>query len=471
MKSSLPPGAFADSIHTHPIGTYTERALARSLFSNGTARLCFAATMTVAIAAAAARADVIHVPDDQPTIQAGVDAAVTGDEVVVAPGEYILGEFENVTINQKSVTVRSSGGAEATTIQGGGAFPVMHLGLNDSTIQGFTITGRVQYSLFAGGGISILGGSPTIRDCTFINNVAEDVLKGGAVGGSNASCTIIGCTFIKNSSYDGGAVRMDLSASITDSTFDGNSATHYHGGAVSISSGTIENCTFTGNLANLDGAAVYSNGSVSIRESTFTGNHASRDGGAVHTGGGDLTDCTSEMNEGSSGGGAWVDSDTTVSGCTFDDNTATSNGGGIHIGGASSTVTRCTFQANDASGTGGGLYLGAGATATMTDSTLCGNIPDDIDSNGVLNASGVVIAVDGADCQSAVSIFGACSVPGGACVTTTAPSCESAGGDYLGDGMTCDDVPPRIPGDVDGDGDFDLDDVAHLLAGFSGPLP
>ncbi len=46
------------------------------------------AAVTVLLAAAVvpvANAVIINVPGDEPTIQAGIDAAVDGDEVVVAP--------------------------------------------------------------------------------------------------------------------------------------------------------------------------------------------------------------------------------------------------------------------------------------------------------------------------------------------------------------------------------------------------
>ncbi len=66
-----------------------------------------AAAVTVLLAAAVVpvtNADIINVPGDQPTIQAGIDAAFDGDEVVVAEGEY----FENINFSGKAITVRST---------------------------------------------------------------------------------------------------------------------------------------------------------------------------------------------------------------------------------------------------------------------------------------------------------------------------------------------------------------------------
>ena len=67
--------------------------------------------------APALRAAAVNVPGDQPTIQDGINAAVSGvDEVVVDDGTY----NEIIDFNGKAITVRSVNGAAVTTIDATG---------------------------------------------------------------------------------------------------------------------------------------------------------------------------------------------------------------------------------------------------------------------------------------------------------------------------------------------------------------
>src|SRR5579864_3151280 len=83
-------------------------------------------------------AKTIHVPVDQPTIQAGINAANTGDTVLVAPGTY----KENINFSGKAITVKSSGGAKVTIIDGGNLAPVVTFSTGEgasSILSGFTV--------------------------------------------------------------------------------------------------------------------------------------------------------------------------------------------------------------------------------------------------------------------------------------------------------------------------------------------
>src|SRR4029077_2829117 len=83
-------------------------------------------------------ATTIHVPVEQPTIQAGINAASNGDIVLVAPGTY----KENINFSGKAITLKSSGGARVTIIDGGGIAPVLTFSSNEtssSVLNGFTL--------------------------------------------------------------------------------------------------------------------------------------------------------------------------------------------------------------------------------------------------------------------------------------------------------------------------------------------
>lgn len=84
----------------------------------------------------------IHVPGDQPTIQSGVNIALPGDTVLVAPGEYVGG----VAVN-KALYLISSGGADNTIIRPGGTgMSTLEVTGSSSTLfvlSGFTLTGAV----------------------------------------------------------------------------------------------------------------------------------------------------------------------------------------------------------------------------------------------------------------------------------------------------------------------------------------
>jgi hypothetical protein len=134
------------------------------------------------IGAISAPASTIHIPGDQPTIQAGINAAGNGDTVLVAPGIY----YENIDFKGKAITVTSSAGPATAIIDGSGTagMPVVVFKtreLRTSVLSGFTIQhgGTQTASSQASGGIFVSGAAPTIRNNIVTANQCSGIFANG----------------------------------------------------------------------------------------------------------------------------------------------------------------------------------------------------------------------------------------------------------------------------------------------------
>jgi Abnormal spindle-like microcephaly-assoc'd, ASPM-SPD-2-Hydin len=319
-------------------------------------------------------AKLINVPGDQPTIQAGINAASDGDTVEVAQGTY----FENINFNRKLIIVTSTGGPKVTTIDGGQIGPVVIFLGDENTgavLSGFTITDGFASSsgviTDTGGGIFISSSSPTISGNIITKNAA-------CVGGGIE--VYFGSPVIKNNTISDNIQKGCVGG--------GGGGIDVEGGSPKILSNLITNNSLneagTGGGINMmfDGSPVVQNNIISSNSIEA----GSGEGGGVFIAGPSVTMIQNLIinNSAGQGGGIFLGSSPTIFGTIFGDNTIAANQASLSEGSAvyASEVSPSVILVNN-------LLIGsAGQNAVFCDSGIVSTTAPTFKNNDAFSQGG-----------------------------------------------------------------------------------
>ena len=296
------------------------------------------------------------------TIQDAVNAAGSGDIVLVAGGTYATGSaptpgasIASRLVITKNITVKSVAGAKVTVIQGA-ADPGSASGLGAGAIRCvYMDTGILEGFTLENGHTTAGSGGPSDKDLG----------GGGAVldqGGVITNCILTG----NRADYQGGAALLIGGGHIVDSEITGNQVERFGGGACLYSGGIIEGCTITSNSAiNNYGGGIICNWSGGIvRDCMISDNTAKLGGGGIYFVNGLSKIYNSKIVNNSAGfaGGICFRNYGEAHSCLIANNSATGSGGGVsfYYGGRlyNSTVAD---NVSPQTSKGGGIWISRGA--------------------------------------------------------------------------------------------------------------
>jgi hypothetical protein len=154
----------------------------------------------------------IHVPQEVSTIQAAIESATHGDEVIVSPGVYPEAvELIGQNIFLHSLDPMDASVVAATVITASGTEPRLRV-QGVCRVEGFTITGGSTRWLDQAS-VLIGSGTPTVSYCNISDNLAPGVFIGSGV---LSHCTISG------NSRNGISAYGQPATEVIDCTISGN---------------------------------------------------------------------------------------------------------------------------------------------------------------------------------------------------------------------------------------------------------
>ena len=252
-------------------------------------RLIFLLTLILTVSASSF-GTTIHVPDDQPSIQAGLNYAVEGDTVLVAAGTY----FENIIWPSMNGIKLIGSGEEDCIIDGDSLASVIRFeeelsGVIDTTtvVTGFTIQNgyaRQDSVDYDGGGIYCYASSPCLINVSVLHNSAY--WQGGGIYCFESDPYLQNVNVSNNSAFGGGGICCESysNPTLVAVTVNDNSALT-HGGGIRCS-GDPSNLNLTtgviaSNTAYAGGGIYGSSSNLSITDTGIYSNSATTLGGGI----------------------------------------------------------------------------------------------------------------------------------------------------------------------------------------------
>ncbi len=212
-------------------------------------RKIFYILIVVSLLIAPSYATIINVPADQPTIQSGIAAAVSGDTIYVSEGIY----QEHINFLGKSILVEREFSTDSTIIEKySDNTPIVTFSSGEDTLsilRGFTIREATE------SGILITNSSPIIEQC-----IIEYNSKGGIMVNQESSKPIIRDNIIRfntrTDGYGGGILLYYADAEINSNIIQGNTSNGGPGIEVFRSSANISRNVIHNNVSTNSEATI-----------------------------------------------------------------------------------------------------------------------------------------------------------------------------------------------------------------------